>query len=70
MCAPDVVRRMITVRLSLPMIAAVALGTSTPARTYAPVLSVPWPRTRSELAPGPVKSLVIVPSCVPVEAAM
>ena len=52
------------------MIAAVALGTSTPARTYAPVrVGAVAESTRSELAPGPVKSLVIVPSCVPGEAA-
>ena len=49
------------------MIEAVVPGTSTPARTYWPAVSVPCESTRSELVP--VRLFVTVPSCVPGVAA-
>jgi len=49
------------------MIEAVLPGTSMPARTYEPAVSLPLESTRTELVP--VSSLENVPSCVPGPAA-
>ena len=56
-------RRTTRTRLSSPMIDAVLPGTSMPARTYEPAVSLPCESTRTELVP--VSSLENVPSCVP-----